>query len=404
MKILFTLILVTILGYACYSQTKILFDATKAETAGNADWIIDADIWNLNYNPNPTTGGNEANAQQYPTPNQSGITSTTNEDYWTGAISAWAVDAVKLGYYVETLPYNGEITFENSSNPQDLSNYNIFVVCEPNILFTSAEKTAIMNFVQSGGGLFMISDHNNSDRNGDGYDSPHIWNDFMNNNSVQNNPFGISFDYQDFSENTNNIPNLPNDPLLHGTYGNVTSVEFSDGTSMTLYPSQNPSVKGVVYKNGVSNTGNTSVMCAYATFGNGKVVALGDSSPADDGSGDPSDNLYDGWIQDANGNHERLIMNATIWLASNSTNAINDLYKNEILKYYSKDKTCFFTLETNNKVLYSIDIYGIMGRMIESKNNLASGIQNQVKLPKKGIYLYKVSTENGEIETGKICL
>jgi len=64
------------------------------------------------------------------------------------------------------LPYNGQITYGNSSNPQDLSNYDVFVLCEPNSLFSSTEKTAIMQFVQNGDGLFMISDHDIADRNG----------------------------------------------------------------------------------------------------------------------------------------------------------------------------------------------------------------------------------------------
>jgi len=38
----------------------------------------------------------------------------------------------------------GKITYGNSSNPQDLSNYAVFVVDEPNIRFTSTEKTAIL--------------------------------------------------------------------------------------------------------------------------------------------------------------------------------------------------------------------------------------------------------------------
>ena len=32
------------------AQIKILFDATKAEMAGNADWVIDADEFNLRTN------------------------------------------------------------------------------------------------------------------------------------------------------------------------------------------------------------------------------------------------------------------------------------------------------------------------------------------------------------------
>ena len=182
------------------AQTKILFDATKAEMAGNADWVIDADLTNLHFNPTPYVGssGSQSNPQRIPTPAQSGITSSTAETYWTGALSSWGIDCVNKGYTVETLPWNGSITYGVSSNAQDLSNYKVYIVDEPNILFTAAEKTAIMQVVQHGGSLFMISDHTNSDRNFDGWDSPHIWDDFLSNNSVQPYPFGIFFDTVDF--------------------------------------------------------------------------------------------------------------------------------------------------------------------------------------------------------------
>jgi len=308
------------------SQVKILFDATKAETAGNADWVIDADTHNLGFPNGPAVvgQGNESNPQQLPTPAQSTVTSSTSETYWEGAISAWGIECVKQGYHVETLPYNGQITYGNAGNAQDLSNYKVFVVCEPNIVFTTSEKTAMMQFVQNGGGLFMVSDHNISDRNNDGWDSPHIWNDFMSTNTVQVNPFGITFDYADFSETTTNIPSLPADPLLHGPMGNVTAAMWSNGTSMTLTPSSNSSITGVVYKTG-SAFGNSNVMIAHATYGSGKVVGFGDSSPCDDGTGDPNDQLYNGWTGDASGNHRLVIMNATIWLASSAGPAITTL-------------------------------------------------------------------------------
>ncbi len=60
-------------------------------------------------------------------------------------------------------------------------------------------------------------------------------------------------------------------------------------------------------------------MVAYARYGQGKVVAIGDSSPCDDGTGDSNDVLYNGYTLDANGNHQRLLMNAMVWLAPNST-------------------------------------------------------------------------------------
>src|SRR5665213_3182700 len=100
------------------AQIKILFDATKAETVGNADWVIDSDSHNLGYGNGPALGGsgNESNPQRIPTPPQFGITSSTPETYWEGSLSAWGVDCVKKGYTVETLPYNVAITYGNNSN------------------------------------------------------------------------------------------------------------------------------------------------------------------------------------------------------------------------------------------------------------------------------------------------
>ena len=57
-------------------------------------------------------------------------------------------------------------------------------------------------------------------------------------------------------------------------------------------------------------TGSPSQSRAYS---NGTL-----SSPCDDGTGDSGDVLYNGWTADAGGNHERLIINATLWLASSS--------------------------------------------------------------------------------------
>lgn len=309
-----------------YSQTKILFDASKAEAAGNADWVIDADVHNIGYFNGPAQiGGTESNAQKIPTPLQATITTSTVETYWNGGISNWGIDCVKKGYQVESLPYNGSITYGQSSNTQDLSNYKVFIICEPNILFTAAQKTAILQFVQNGGGLFMVCDHGNSDRNGDGYDSQMIWKDLLTNNSIQSNPFGILFDSLDFSQTSTNVASIATDTILHGPYGNVTSIDFNGGTSMTLYPSINPNVKGVIYKSGSSTTGNSNVLMARSRYGLGKVAAIGDSSPADDGTGDSNDVLYDGYITGANGNNRKAIMNATYWLATNSSvTGIND--------------------------------------------------------------------------------
>ena len=169
-----------ILVFVCFAANahaaRFLFDADHGESAGNADWVIDADLHNLSWTSAgtfTTSSGNESNAQRIPTPPASGITAGTAETYWAGAISAWAVDLVKRGHSVETLPAGTTLTW-NTANSQDLTNYDVVIIDEPNILFATSEKQALLNFVQHGGGLFMISDHAVSDRNGDGQDSVSI--------------------------------------------------------------------------------------------------------------------------------------------------------------------------------------------------------------------------------------
>ena len=387
------------------AQNKILFDATKAEMAGNADWIVDADAHNIYFNstthlPYASTGSSgDSNPQRIPTPAQSGITTLTTEDYWQGAISYWAVDCAKKGYTVETLPFNGLITYGNSTNPQDLSNYKAFIVTEPNMLFSATEKTAIINFVANGGGLFMIADHDISDRNNDGYDSPHIWNDLMGNNSVVQDPFGISFDYVDISGTYTNVANLPTDPILHGVAGNVTKVQWSGGTTMTLNTTSNPSVKGVAYKTGASTTGFLNVLCAYATYGSGKVAAVGDSSIADDGTGDTGDTLYDGYITDAAGNHQKLLMNITIWLMTsnlslpgNEWDATNFVVAPNPTN--SKQIQVSFSLDDVQNT--SITIYDSIGRKVKevNLNDVNAGINYKTidaSNLETGLYICKLS-------------
>ena len=399
---LILLILLIITVFNTEAQKRFLFDATKAETAGNADWIIDADKWNLDYTPYATLGGYEANAQRFPTPSQSNITSSTHGSFWTGALSSWGVELVKKGYEVETLPYNGSITWQNSSNPQDLSNYDVFVVCEPNIKFTSDEKVAILDFVKNGGGLFMIADHDNSDRNGDGYDSPYIWNDLMFNNSIQNNPFGIKFDLEHFNEDTYNIVNNSGNPITNGEYGKVTKVEFYGGTSLTIFPSANPSVKGVVFMTGAPTSGTKYIMCAYSTYGNGKVIAIGDSSPADDGTGDYGDNLYDGWIEDANGNHRKLFMNGSVWMASSYSSVKENDFQNEFYTFVDGDEVYFKTHGNKQKFQnLSVKVYDAEGKLISKRLTTIKGSEISVKLNRKGFFIYRILSNDMVVATGK---
>jgi Secretion system C-terminal sorting domain len=400
-KYFFALFFVFSTSTCIYSQNKILFDASKGQEAGNADWVIDADLHNLEVGSSgPYIGGSDSNPQRFPNPLQSTITATTPENYWNGALSYWAIDCVKKGYAVETLPWNGQITFGNSSNVQDLSNYKTFIVDEPNILFTSAQKTAILNFVSNGGSLLIIADHDVSDRNGDGYDSPHIWNDLFLNNSLGLNPFGFVFDYVDFTQTTSNITNLPGDPLLHGTNGNVTQTKFSGGTSMTLNTVENPTIKGVIYKTGSTNTGLTNVMCAYGTYGSGKFVTIGDSSVAEDGTGDSGDTLYDGYITDANGNHKKLLLNSTDWLMANNL-SVNEFEDDKVTIFPNpaNDKiTINFTLTDENSTLTLYDSVGriVKQKLLQTRNNTEDIAVDDLK---SGLYICTISSKNNSVNS-----
>ena len=380
MKIRLTLAALLIYSLS-FSQIKILFDDTKAEQAGNADWVI----------------SNSSSPTQIPTPAQSGINSSTSETYWTGAISAWGVDCVKQGYYVETLPPSGLITYGSSSNSQDLSKYNVFIVCEPNSQFSATEKTAMMNFVKNGGGLFMVSDHTQSDRNNDGWDSPAIWNDFLTTNSVQANPFGISFDLANISLTSTNLATITNDSILHGAMGTCAKAMWSNGTTMTLDKTKNPTAVGYIFNTGASTTGTTNVMFATAKYGNGKVAAIGDSSPCDDGTGGSGNSLYNGYTGDVGVNHEYLLMNATIWLATHkakSSTGINSVESSDLKLYPNPVTAGKLTIDFGgSEIVSQVQLLDLTGKIIRNFQN-GSGQLQTIDLSElhSGVYLCRVST------------
>ncbi|MEU3248070.1 hydrolase [Streptomyces sp. NPDC006875] len=276
---------------AAATPHRVLFDNGHAETAGNADWIVSTS------QPDPLG--------QDSTP--------SSETDWTGALSSWGVALQRTGEYsLKTLPSGSALTYGGSA-ATDLSNFDELVLPEPNTLFTTAEKTAIMTFVKNGGGLFMISDHTGADRNNDGYDAVEIFNDLMTGNSVDStDPFGFSIDPLDVGSGYPAAISDSTNPVLHGSFGTVTKSLIADGTTATLKPSDNSAVKGLVYRSGYS--GNTGAFFATSTFGSGRVAFWGDSSPIDDGTGQSGNTLYDGW-NDTGATNAALALNATAWLA-----------------------------------------------------------------------------------------
>src|SRR5262249_37845805 len=253
---------------------RVLFDNSKAETAGNADWIISTS------QPDPL--GQNANP--------------TSETSWTGALSSWGVALQRTGQYsLKTLPAGNTTTY-GGSGALDLSNFDEFVMPEPNAPLSAAEKSAIMRFVQAGGGFFLIVDHTGSDRNSDGWDSVRIGNDLLTNNGVDNtDPFGFSEDVVDISNENPVAISGSGNPVINGPVGTVTGSTLRDGSTQTLHPADTPNVKGLVWRPSANQSGTTGAFFTTSTFGSGRVAIWGDSSPIDDGTGQSGNTLFDGW-------------------------------------------------------------------------------------------------------------
>lgn len=328
-KILLYLILL-MLGFNNGGAYKILFDYTKDETAGNADWIIDRDF------PSPRP--------EHP----------SRETDWDGAFSAFAFDIyTRMHDTVYTL-HNAPITYNDPSNPMDLSHFDVFVIPEPQNPFTDREKEAIRRFVAEGGGLLMIADHNMSDRNRSGWDSPRVFNDLGSEDL-----FGIHFNItgdrpNSFSEVSRNIPDRTH-IIINGPYGEVRALSFHAGDGMTLYPSKNSSVKGLIYKSRYG--GNRGAMFAISTYGRGRVAAIGDSSPIDDGTGDPHDRLYDGWHESGT-SHPELLLNTIYWLEKRDSedntpiNFVMDGHLDSVAHLELKSGSVSFYSAANDSLFY----------------------------------------------------
>jgi hypothetical protein len=141
----------------------------------------------------------------------------------------------------------------------------------------------------------------------------------MTNNTVDSSdPFGFSVDLLNVASGTPKAITDTTDPVLNGSFGTVTGSDFYNGTTETLKPADNSSVKGLLYRSGYS--GNTGAFFTTSTFGSGKVAIWGDSSDVDDGTGQSGNTLYDGW-NDSTATNGALALNATAWLvgASGST-------------------------------------------------------------------------------------
>ena len=160
---------------------------------------------------------------------------------------------------------------------------------------------------------------------------------------------------------------------------------WSSGTDITVNTTINSTARAAIYRSG-NNNNNSKVLFAYAHYGSGKIALIGDSSPCDDGSGDPNDALYNGYIIDAGGNHRKLLMNATIWLAKNTFNLVSEGSLNST-EIYSYDKTLVTHLSGSSPIV----IRDLSGKIAKSVTNQSDN--SEISLDDLSVGIYIVSYE-----------
>ena len=300
-RILLPLALVASLG--AQTPKRVLFDHTRHEEAGtSAEWVI--------------CSGSEPN----PSP-----ANPTAETDWNGGISAWGFDLHQAGYAVQTLPPTGRVTYGDSTNPQDLANYAVYIIDEPYTLFTAAEKQAILGYVQHGGGLFVVGNHVGAARYSGtgGTDAYTVFNDMVSVNGT--NPYGFTFvpghgpgDAQ--ANTTSTAFTTSSSPaaqaIVNGTFGSLGLMDFHSYSYLSPSTAQNPNVQEILHTQVSGDTGSFIVTC---TVGSGRVVAISDSAPADDGTTTTSGkSLHASW---GINNNRAFFLNATAYLAGATSTA-----------------------------------------------------------------------------------
>ncbi|MDR6725587.1 DNA/RNA endonuclease YhcR with UshA esterase domain [Paenibacillus amylolyticus] len=249
---------------------KVLFDNSHGQTAGAADWVID------------------------------------------GGFSDFGNALANDGYDVKELRKTTPFTYE------DLKEYSVFVIAEPQIPFKTSEQAAMKQYVEQGGSIFFIGDHYNADRNKNRWDGSEAINGYRrgafeeptkgmsteerNSEAMQNvtstdwlsENFGIRFRYNALGDIDANII-VPADQAFGITEG-VSSVAMHAGSTLAI---TDPTLaKGIVYlpktnakwnnavDQGVYNGGGIEEgpYVAVSKLGAGKAAFIGDSSPVEDAS------------------------------------------------------------------------------------------------------------------------
>jgi predicted extracellular nuclease len=307
----------------------VLFDNSHMETVGNADWVLD------------------------------------------GGFSDFADDLVEEGYTVREYRgvdknNDGIIRFYDDRKEENvdkneaiitfdaIKDSEVFVIAEANRPFTKAEQDALVEYVESGKGIYFISDHYNADRNKNTWDATEVYNGYNRSDLDKFNIGGVYGDWRNpkdaskgwlsekfglrFRFNCMNwkqgVSGLKTDIDTEGILNGVEPVLMAAGGTIAI--TNEDIAKGLIYFGESDNPSkwNHSVdkgiyfggekegaFVAISKPSKGKAAFIGDSSPIEDSTPKylREDNgkkakTYPGW--NSKGNAAKLSINIVNWLAT----------------------------------------------------------------------------------------
>lgn len=222
----------------------VLFDRSHGESHDGVPWTIDDD-------------------EPLPSP-----ANPWGEDQWKGPLADLAYRLyLTARYQVETLPPGGRLSWLESGNSQDLSLYDLLVICEPRDLLTPGEVAAIRSFLESGCSLLIVGGTD------DGREEREFRVDLLNGiiDQVLDEAGAVRFEALTSPGNRPTITkNLLNDPIARGPFGTVSRVSSRPGLYITTRNSAGSYLVG-------PKVDNKGVLYVIAPAGRGKVGVLSDS-------------------------------------------------------------------------------------------------------------------------------
>lgn len=235
----------------------VLYDDTHGQTAGNADWVP------------------------------------------AGAYSE-VVDMLKANdFKVESL---SQVTSGRVFTTELLKNYDAIILAEPNNPYAKDEAQIFIDYVKNGGGIFMIGDHGNADRDGDGWDAVRALNEFCP-------KFGFKFQGNSIYEAPVSGAINQSHPAMFG----FKSVGIWAGSTFDIIEAQDAKAVGLI-----DSRISKSPYIVASEFGAGRVVAIGDSSPFDDGTGSGGKNKLHDSYDSFMFSHPQIAYNAMTWVTGSN--------------------------------------------------------------------------------------